>query len=194
MKRIILILALPVIAVIFFAFTFIQPSSIQSSKDSKGAEKIEWITIQELNTIAQGKDWSKNKKKVFMDLYTVWCGWCKKMDANTFSNPAIAKYMNEHFYAIKFDAETKETIQFGDKEYPWVAGGRRGINQLTRALGVTGYPTVVFLNKDLAKLQAIPGYKDVNGMLSMLVYYAEDHYKNTPWGTFQQNFDPSKYK
>uniref|UniRef100_A0A3Q2YUK7 Spermatogenesis-associated protein 20-like TRX domain-containing protein n=1 Tax=Hippocampus comes TaxID=109280 RepID=A0A3Q2YUK7_HIPCM len=51
-----------------------------------------------------------NTKKVFIDIYTDWCGWCKKMDKDTFQNPEVAAYMNENFLMVKMDAEGKDPI------------------------------------------------------------------------------------
>ena len=56
-------------------------------------------------------------KKVFIDLYTSWCGWCKRMDATTFKQRAIVEYMNQKYYAVKFDAETRDTINFNGHSF-----------------------------------------------------------------------------
>ena len=52
-----------------------------------------------------------------MDVYTDWCGWCKRMDATTFENPAIAKYMSENFYCVKFNAESQKEVTFKGQKY-----------------------------------------------------------------------------
>lgn len=190
MKKTLLILLTIIVA--GFSLAFITFSKTEPPSD----EKINWITVQELDELAQHKNWKKNKKKIFIDLYTDWCGWCKKMDQNTFTNPDIIRVMNEHFYAVKFDAESKDTIMFGNYEYKWVPSGRRGINELGSALGAVdgriGYPTIVFLNENLEKIQTIPGYKDANGLLPMLVYYGEDHHFTTPWGSFLNQYNEQK--
>jgi len=70
-------------------------------------EKIEWMSLEQAI-----KKSGKQPKKIFMDMYTDWCGWCKKMDQTTFSDPVIAAYMNKHYYAVKFDAEGQDSVVF----------------------------------------------------------------------------------
>ena len=57
------------------------------------------------------------KKKVFIDLYTNWCGWCKRMDLTTFSDPVIVNYIKNNYYTVKFDGETKDTIVFNNHQF-----------------------------------------------------------------------------
>lgn len=192
-----ILLLVPFLAMVCYAIAQIPANESQSmaarvpSGDEVG--EINWMSFNDLNEIAQSKKWKHNDKKVFVDMYTAWCGWCKKMDATTFQDPRVIRYMNEHYYAIKFDAETKETITFGDKTYEWVPGGRNGINKLARALGVSGYPSYAFLDEELAKIQVVPGYKDVKTLMTILVYMAEDAYQKTPYKEFAENFDLSQY-
>ena len=77
--------------------------------------KINWLKITDVEKSIE-KD-GKNAKRVFIDCYTGWCGWCKKMDRDTFEDPTIAKIMSHYFYCVKFDAESKEEITFGGKTY-----------------------------------------------------------------------------
>ncbi len=51
----------------------------------KKSETIRWISFEEAMKLNK-----KKPKMVFVDIYTDWCGWCKKMDAETFADPAIA--------------------------------------------------------------------------------------------------------
>ena len=62
-------------------------------------EKIKWLSLGELQTA-----YAKNPKPIIIDVYTSWCGWCKVMDKNTYSNDKVADYINEHYYAVKFNA------------------------------------------------------------------------------------------
>lgn len=139
------------------------------------AQKINWMTFQEaveLNKTAP--------KKIFIDMYTDWCGWCKKMDQTTFQNSEVIEYMNANYYAVKFDAERSDTIVFGGYTYinEGERNGRRGTHQLAIALlqGRMSYPSYVFLNKKNQVITVAPGYMEAKDFLPVLKYIATDAY------------------
>ena len=74
---------------------------------SQGKSEIKWHTIQEAEKL-----FNKSPRPIFIDTYTDWCGWCKKMDSETFTDPVIADILNTKFYPVKFDAEGKESVTF----------------------------------------------------------------------------------
>jgi thioredoxin-related protein len=154
--------------------------------DVAGQEKIQWYTIEEVQKLNQD-----NPKKVFIDVYTDWCGWCKKMDATTFSDPKIVKILNEDFYAVKLDGEGQEAIIFKDKEYKFIPQGRKGYHELAAALmnGKLSYPTTVYLDENLNMIQPIPGYLQVKDLEPILIFLGKNHYKNQTWKDFiAQNY------
>ena len=72
-----------------------------------------FCTTNTMDDTGRGLGTQKNEpKKIFMDVYTKWCGPCKLLDRKTFANPYVAAYVSEHYYAVKFDAEGQETINF----------------------------------------------------------------------------------
>ena len=76
------------------------------------SQEINWLTFEQAV--------EKNKtepKKMFIDVYTHWCGWCKVMDRTTFKDSAVISYLNKNFHAVKLDAETKDTIRFQGHDF-----------------------------------------------------------------------------
>ena len=57
---------------------------------------VKWMSFEE--AVAKSKI---EKRKIFIDVYTDWCGWCKVMDKSTFNDPQVAKILNEKFYPVK---------------------------------------------------------------------------------------------
>ena len=147
------------------------------------AQGIKWMTweeaVQKAGTDAQ-------PKKMFIDVYTDWCGWCKKMDRDTFGNPEVAAYMDENFYMVKLDAEQKEPIEFRGKTFNFVASGRRGYHELAAALlqGRMSYPIVVFLDEEIKMLSPVPGYQKPDAFLKIARYFGENIYRDTSWEAY----------
>jgi len=156
-------------------------ATLLSSTDP--GESIRWITWEQ--AVKLNKD---SPKKIFIDVYTDWCGWCKRMDATTFQEPEVVKYMNEHFYAVKLDAEMKEKIRFRDQDFKWVNTGRRGVHTLAYSLleGRMSYPSFVTLNENFDRIAIMPGYKKGEQLIKELRFAAEDKYKETSWEDFNR--------
>jgi len=127
---------------------------------------LEWTTFEKIARENKGAD----GKKYLVDVYTEWCGWCKVMDKKTFTDPAIQAYLRENFHIVKFDAEQRENVSFKGKEYEWVSGGRRGINKLAIELlgNRMSYPTLVYLDENMNKITASPGYKTPEQLIEEL--------------------------
>ncbi len=141
---------------------------------SNGQEKIKWHSLQEAIELNK-----REPRKFMIDVYTDWCGWCKRMDASTFSDPAIAKYVNENFYAVKFNAEMKDSLVLGSRTYYFVDNGGRGYHEVAAILtkGRLSYPTIVYLDEELRHINVEPGYKTVQQLQDKLVFYNEEKYK-----------------
>ena len=155
-------------AYLFAFFTLISLSAF--SQDESAEKTIDWMTFEEALEASETEP-----KLWFIDMYTDWCGWCKRMDATTFKDKHIIESINENYYAVKFDAEQKEDIIVGDSTYRFVANGRRGYHELAAQLmnGKLSYPTYVFLNEDKQVLTTVPGFKVNNEMLPILDFMAQ---------------------
>ena len=147
---------------------------------------IEWRTWEEVQELSKSE-----KRKVMVDVYTEWCGWCKKMDKNTFQKPHIARYINENYYAIKFDAEYKDRIEFKEAVYEFVNTGKRGYHELAASItkGELRYPTIVILDELLNVIQPIQSYQDPTTLELILTFYAGDHHKTTPWKKYTRSYN-----
>ncbi|MEM8506452.1 MAG: DUF255 domain-containing protein [Bacteroidota bacterium] len=147
------------------------------------AQDIQWLSWEEAVALTQNEG---NTKKVFVDVYTDWCGWCKKMDKDTFQNPQVAQYMQDNFYMVKFDAEGKDPIEFDGRTFEFVPSGRRGYHQLAAALlqNKMSYPTVVFLDENLKMLSPVPGYQKAKPFLKIARYFGDNIYKDQDWNSY----------
>lgn len=133
----------------------------------------------------------KQPKLIFVDTYTDWCGWCKKMDASTFSNPVIAEIMNKHYYAVKMDAEMKDTIVFNG--YTFVnpnPQGKRSTHQLAASLldNKLSYPSFIFLNQNFERMQILPGYKSPQQFEPIIRYFVEGVPKGVQYEDYMEGF------
>jgi len=150
------------------------------------SEKVKWYTMDEalkLNATAP--------RKILIDIYTDWCSWCKKMDAETFNHPAIAKYINKNFYPVKFDAESSAPVKFG--EHTFVnqgrnSGSRKSTHQFVSSLGVNGYPSVAYFNNKLELIGVLPGYYTPQKIESLLHFIVEEKYQNTKLEDYEKTF------
>ncbi len=138
-------------------------NSTSASDDHLNTGGLQWTTFDALPD-------NKSNKKYLVDIYTDWCGWCKVMDKKTFTDPTVQEYLKENYHLIKFDAEQKESITYKGKVYEWQASSRNGYNTLAKELlgGRMSYPTMVYLDENLNKIRAIPGYKKPDQLLAEL--------------------------
>lgn len=129
------------------------------------------------------------KKKIFIDVYTEWCGWCKKMDATTFKDSAVVAYMNEKYYAVKFDAETKDTISINGRNYVNMnQNEKRGVHQIAADLlqGKMSYPSYVILNEIGNKMTVENGFKPAAEFYPVIRYFGDNEYIRMPYSEFRQ--------
>ena len=121
----------------------------------------------------------KSGKKVMIDVYTDWCGWCKKMDKDTYSDGAVADYIDKKYVAVKLDAESSHELQYQGKSYTE--------QELAAAFGVNGYPSIIFLSGAGDPITVYPGYADAGQFKAILSYIAEDHYKTTKFQDYMKD-------
>lgn len=113
---------------------------------------------------------ARSAKPLVVDVYTDWCGWCKRMDATTFKDPRVAEYVNANFYAVKLDAEQKGDIVYDGTTFSFQQQGKRGVHTLAASLldGRLSYPSIVYLNGEMERTMISPGFKDADALLAEL--------------------------
>lgn len=151
--------------------------SVLALFSQNGYDKIKWHSFEE--AIEMNK---QEPRKIFIDVYTDWCGWCKRMDKSTFADKSIVKYMNEKFYAVKLNAETKDTISYRGTSYVNANPSRgRSSHQLAIALlrGRMSYPSYVVLDEKNKPLTALSGYMAVDRFEPVLTFLGEDIHLDT---------------
>lgn len=141
------------------------------------AQEIKWMTMNEALQAQK-----KNPKKIFVDVYTHWCGPCKMLDKNTFANKDLVKYVNDKFYAVKFNAEGNEKVTYKEHTYsnpdydPNKATTRNSVHEFTMALGVRAYPTMIIFDEKGDLLFPITGYYSASQLEPMIKLMGDNTY------------------
>jgi thioredoxin-related protein len=166
--------ALLLVAAGTVAFTFPKQTA------APAADTLKWYTWEEaaeLNKTAP--------KKIFVDVYTDWCGWCKRMDKSTFADSSVAAYLAANFYPVKLNAEQKADIQFNGHTFKYVADGK--VHELAYSLldGKMQYPNFVYLNEKYERIMISPGYKEPKDIVKELKFAAEEQYDKTTWEKYR---------
>lgn len=125
----------------------------------KKSDELKWMTFDEGYKLAQ-----KKGKIMLIDIYTDWCGWCKRMDRDTYAKSEIISLLNEDYVAIKFNPEISGvTYTFDGKKYSG--------EELARVISqnqLSGYPTTVFYYPKSKKTNVVGGYFDANRFKGVL--------------------------
>ncbi len=151
------------------------------------AQEINWVTLEEALELQK-----KEPKKIFMDVYTNWCGPCKMLDKNTFQNADVAAFVNEHYYAVKFNAEGNDEVTYKDQIFknpnydPAKSNRRNSAHEFSRFLRVQAYPTMVFFDEEGGFISPISGYLKPQKLELYLKLFQSDKHKEM---TSQEQFN-----
>lgn len=168
------------IIILFSAVLF---SSFQPKKPK---EKLNWLTLAEV------EEKLKNEPRpVLIDLYTDWCGYCKAMDKKTYSNQNLIKYLNEKFYTIKINAETKADLTWKGKTYRYNTAYKTNELALSLTNGELAYPSTIILPADDSAPQTIAGLIEIKDMELITKYFGENKYGVVSFDDYAKNFKRS---
>lgn len=146
-------------------------------------EEIKWLSFAELKAA-----YAKNPKPIIIDVYTNWCGWCKVMDRETYGNSKVIEYINEKYYAVKFNAESTEPVEFASKQYGFNTGYRSHDLAVYLLQGRMGYPTTVLLSAIDAQPAPLSGYMKPSELEPPLKFFGDGAYKTKDFPGFMQDF------
>ncbi|MEO8766040.1 MAG: DUF255 domain-containing protein [Ginsengibacter sp.] len=146
-------------------------------------ERPDWMKFNELSEKLKAEP-----KPVIIDLYTNWCYWCKVMDKKTYTSSKVISYINEHFYAVKLDAETKDAIQWNGREYNFNSNYK--VNDFTMYVtsGQPGFPTTVIFADEQSEPVSVQGFLEPKEIEPILKYFGEGAYKSRNFADFKQSF------
>jgi thioredoxin-related protein len=174
---------------ILFSILIIGNGWAQKSTTETTSPKIKWITFKEAIELNKKGD----KRKIITDVFTSWCGWCKRMDASTFAEKEIVEYITKHFWAVKLDAEMSDTLVIDGITY---VNKHPNANRSTHDLALKllqnqmSYPSYAFLNEENQMITIVPGYYNSEAFMLVLRYIAENIYLSKPFTQFKAENTP----
>lgn len=166
----------------YFLVLIALPVMLCSFTGSK-KEKIQWLSLTEL-----AEAYSKQPKPIIIDVYTSWCGWCKVMDKQTYGNEKVISYINENYYAVKFNAETKDTVALAGKKYGFNPVYKANELAVYLLYGQMGYPSTVILSGIDAQPAPLSGFLKPAELEPPLKYFGEGTYKTIKFPDYMKSF------
>ena len=157
--------------------------SCAQQKAASSAVQIRWLTVDQVSASLQ-----QQPRPVLIDLYTDWCSWCKVMDKKTYSNPALVEYVQDKFYPVRINAESRDLIVWGGKKYQYNSSYKVNEFAIYLTNGRLAFPTTIFIPVNGAEPQAIPGYLETRDFEMLAKYFGDGNYKNTPFEQYRNNF------
>ena len=175
---------------------YILPVLILFSSFNLVSQSINWVTMDKALELQKN-----TPKNIMIDIYTTWCGPCKMLDKNTFTNKDLITFVNANYYAVKFNAEGNESVNYKNRLFenpnydPAKAKRRNSAHQFSQYLGVRAYPTIVFLDNNAELIAPIPGYQTVQKIEIYLQLFKDQTYKDInsqeAFNTYYKSFKPT---
>lgn len=146
-------------------------------------ETIQWRSFEEVEKLMK-----EHPKRIFFNAYTDWCGWCKRLDKQTFTNPQLVAYINEHFYAIRMNAESKDPITYKGRTFNYKPDIRMHELAAELMMGARSFPFTAIVEKDGMNISPIPGFMKAGEFESILKYIQDGRSANISWADWQKTF------
>lgn len=151
------------------------------------AQQVKWLTIEKAST-------THNERLYMIDFYTSWCGWCKKMDSETFSDPTVQKILNNYYNPVKFNAEGNSEFTWNNIKFtntPTPPGSRPATHMFAKTIlgQKMGFPSFGIFNENQTLITVVQGYNNAKEFAMILWYFASGDYKKYPYEKYQTIFD-----
>jgi thioredoxin-related protein len=166
-----------------YFFSFLAILTLLLSFNPAKKEKVKWLTLSELTAA-----YNQQPKPIIIDVYTSWCGWCKVMDKETYGNQKVADYINENYYAVKFNAELKDSVDLGGKRYGYNPAYKANELAVHLLSGRMGYPTTVLLSAIDAPPAPLSGFLKPTELEAPLKFFGDGVYKQQNFPDFMKSF------
>jgi thioredoxin-related protein len=156
---------------------------------TKIVDEVKWYSMNEALALHK-----KKPKKILVDVYAGFCNACRVMNKTVYNNKEVAKYINDNFYLVDLNAETKDEIEF--KGTKLKAGDVPNFPfhpitlELTRRNLI--FPTLSVLNENQEVMDVLPFYMSDQLLLPILHFYGDDKYKTTKWEDFLKAYKEGK--
>lgn len=142
--------------VLSLGWVMVSPSSVSSKIAAQvQGEELQWYGFNEGLKLAK-----EQNKFVMVDIYTDWCGWCKKLDKTTYQDAKVVEALKKDFISVKFNPEKDGSYEYTGKTYTG--------KQLETKFKVDGYPMILFLDSKEGVVKKIDGYVDATEMSGIL--------------------------
>ncbi len=166
-----------------YFFILISISVLLFSFNPPKKEKVKWLSLSELAVA-----FNKQPKPIIIDVYTSWCGWCKVMDKETYNNDKVAAYINENYYAVKFNAESQDSVLLGTKKYGFNPAYKSNDLAVYLLSGRMGYPTTVLLTGTEDQPAPLSGFLKPSELEAPLKFFGDGVYKNKNFPDYMKEF------
>ena len=164
------------LAIIFFfglkSYFKIDEQNTEAVEEAKPFA-LNWLSYNEGLALTE-----KENKYVLINFYTDWCGYCKKMDKEAYSNEEVKSILNEHFVIVKVNAESENKVIENGEEITE--------RELARLYQVSGYPTNWFLESNHSRIAPLPGYVTTEQFIPVLNYIGEGWYKTISFKEYME--------
>ena len=148
----------------FFLLTLIVISPVLVLSESSKTPEVSWVSYDKGLETAK-----KQKKHILVDFYTSWCGWCKRMDKDTYTNSEVKKLLTDNYVAVKLNAESNKSLSINGKNVTE--------RQVAQDFRVSGFPTTCFLKPDGERIACLPGYAGPEQFTNILSYIKDKAYE-----------------